>query len=117
MSIPRINFLRSIPRKGLVLLAFVVLGLLGLMLFDRDEWRSEEHQEEKVALAQVTAPVKATIEQEAKLGILREIERTTVDGKVTFAASVVVNGKEQESRIGVDGTFISRGEQERDRDD
>lgn len=116
MSIPCINLLKSIPRKSW-LLALAVVGLLGLTLFDWDEWRSEKHEEQTVALAQVPAPVKPTIEQEAKLGTLKEVEKTTVDGKTTYAASVVVNGKEQETRIGEDGKVISRGAPEGDGDD
>ena len=114
MSIPRLNLL--IPRKNWVLI-LVVLGLLGLTLFEWDDWRGEKRQEEKVELAQVPAPVKATIEQEAKAGALKEIEKTVVDGKATYTASVVVNGKEQETRIGEDGKVISRGAQEGGHDD
>ena len=60
MAIPRLNLL--IARKNWVLI-LVVLGLLGLTLFEWDYWRGEKRQEEKVALAQVPAQVKATIEQ------------------------------------------------------
>ncbi len=116
MSIPRINFLRSIRRKSW-LLALALIGLLGLTLFDWDDRRSEKHEEEKVALTKVPASVKATIEQEAKLGTLKEIEKTTVDGETIYAASVVVDGKEQETRIGEDGKVINRGAQQRDGDD
>ena|SRR3989442_15219953 len=114
MPIPRLNLL--IPRKNWVLI-LVVLGLLGLTLFEWEDWRGENRQEEKVALAQVPAPVKATIDQEAKAGALKEIERTTVDGKSTSVAGIVINGKEQESRLGEDGKVISRGARQRDDED
>ena len=40
-----------------------------------------------------------------------------MDGKTTYTASVVVNGKEQETRIGADGKVIGRGAPEGDHDD
>lgn len=98
-------------------MALAVIGLLGLTLFGWDEWRSEKHEEEKVALTQVPALVKTTIEQEARLGALKEIEKTTVDDEIIYAASVAIDGKEQETRIGEDGKVISRGAHERDGDD
>jgi len=93
------------------------LGLLNLTLFGCDEWRPEKRQEEKVALAQVPAPVKATIEQEAKGGTLKEIERTSAEGKTAYAARIAVNGNEQETVIGEDGKVIRRGAVEEDDDD
>jgi hypothetical protein len=114
VSIPRINLLRSHPRKSL-LLAIILLGLLGLMLFDWDEERSER-QEERVALTEVPAVVKATIEQIAQGGRLKEIEKTTVGGKPAFTASVLVNGKEEETSVGEDGKVISRGAVDKDDD-
>ena len=93
------------------------LGLVSLTLVGCDEWRSERGQEEKIALAQVPAPVKAAIEQEAKSGTLKEIEKKTVDGKTSYIASIVVSGKEQETLIGDDGKVISRRASEKDDDD
>jgi hypothetical protein len=109
------NLLRSHPRKSL-LLALVVLGLLALTLFDWDEWWSERH-EQKVALADVPAPVKATIEQVvAQGGTLKEIEKATVDGKTAYTASLVVNGEEQETSIDADGKVIGRSGADKDDD-
>jgi len=115
MSIPRVNLLKSTRRKSLFL-ALVLLGLLGLMLFDWDEWRSGKREEQEVALSVVPAPVKATIEQEAKLGTVGDIEKMTVGGKTVYAASFLVNGNEQETRIGEDGKVIGRGAAKRDDD-
>ena len=116
MNIPRMNLLRRVPRKSW-LLVVVVLGLLGLTLVDWDDWGVGREQEEKVALAQVPAPARAVIEQEAKAGALKEIEKTVVDGKTTYTANVVVNGKEQATRVGEDGKVIARGTEKRDDDD
>lgn len=98
-------------------LVVAATGLAVLALVGCDEWRSERGQEETVALAQVPAPVKATIEQEAKVGALKEIEKRTVDGKISYKADIVINGKEQRTVIGEDGKVISRRAGERDDDD
>jgi hypothetical protein len=68
-------------------------------------------------LADVPAPVRTTIEQEGKAGTLREIDRTTIAGKTTCAASIVVNSKEQTTRIAEDGTVIGRAAPKEDDDD
>jgi hypothetical protein len=53
-----------------------------------------------------------------KGGTLKEIEKTTVDGKTAYAASIVANGKEQMTLVGEDGKLISRwGAVEKDDDD
>lgn len=99
-------------------------SLISLALVGCDEQRSEQGQEvsvrgpeEKVTLAQVPAPVKATIEQVAKGGSLKVIKRGTVDGKTLYWADVMANGKEQGTVIGEDGTVISQGPVEEDDDD
>lgn len=115
MPIPRLNLLRPTPRMGWFL-AIVILGLLGLTMVEWDDWGFGGRHEDRVALTQVPAPVRATIEQEAKGGSLKDIERSTLDGKTAYTASVVINGKEQETRIGEDGKVIDRREGEKDDD-
>lgn len=115
MPIPRLNFLRTTPRMGWFL-AIVILGLLGLTMVEWDDWGFGSRHEDRVALAQVPPPVRATIEQEAKGGSLKDIERSTLDGKTAYTASVLIHGKEQETRIGEDGKVIDRREGEKDDD-
>jgi hypothetical protein len=97
--------------------ALAVLGLVSVTLVGCNESRSGQSQLEKVPLAAVPGPVKTTIEQEAKAGAIKEVEKTAVDGKTAYAASIVVNGKEQQTLIGDDGKVISRGAAETDDDD
>jgi hypothetical protein len=105
----------NLPKKRFLVLA--VLGFLVLTVGGCDDERSENRKGETVALTQVPAPVTAAIEQEAKEGNLKEIEKTTVDGKTAYAASIVANGKERMTRVGEDGKLISRGAVEKDDDD
>lgn len=69
---------------------------------------SEKPPEEKVAISQVPAPVKATIEQQALGGGVKEIEKQTKDGKTFYTASVSLNGNDQKLLIGEDGKFINK---------
>lgn len=98
---------------------FVVLlvGLFGLTFVDWDELRGGEPEEESVALADVPTPVRTTIEQEAKVGTLKEIDKTTTNGRTVYAAQIVVNGSEQATRIGEDGKVIDRVAVKKEEDD
>ena len=87
-----------------------LLGFLGVTFAGSDESNSEKRREERVALSQVPVPVKTTIEQEIKGGgTLKEIEKTTDEGRTAYAAHIAVNGNEQETLIGEDGKVIRRG--------
>ena len=63
--------------------------------------------EVKVAILEVPAAVKATIEKAAKGGTIKEIEKETKDGKTIFEADVVIDGKEYEVTVAEDGKLIS----------
>ncbi len=106
------------PTNIKVLFSLVaVLGILCVALAVSGAFSSERRQEERVTLSQVPAPVRATIEQEIKSGTLKEIDKTTVDGKTAYAARIAVNGNEQETVVGEDGKVIRQGAVEKDDDD
>jgi hypothetical protein len=73
--------------------------------------------EQKVAIDQVPPAVKATIEQESKGGVVKDIEKLRQDGKTVFGADIVMNGKEQETLIAEDGKVIKREAKGKDDDD
>src|SRR5713226_4580244 len=98
----------------------VVVGLsvVGLAACDDVTEKARGDQgEQKVAIDQVPPAVKATIEQESKGGVVKDIEKLSQDGKTVFGADIVRNGNERESLIAEDGTVIKRGVRKDDDDD
>jgi hypothetical protein len=99
----------DVPVAAPVILAgLFILGLTGC-----EESDEEGHTEQRVAIEQVPAAVRATLEQERKSGTLKEIEKITAEGKTVYAADMVVNGKDQETLIAEDGKIIQRGVREK----
>ena len=87
-------------------IGLVVAGIFAVVSLP--SW-AENKEEEKVAVTQVPASVKSTIEQQAKGGTLREIDKRTADGKTVYAARITANGNDREIVIGEDGKLIYRG--------
>jgi uncharacterized membrane protein YkoI len=87
-------------RVGLALLA--VLALVGC--------KSHESKDEvKVAMADVPAPVRATLEKEAAGGKVTEVEKELKNGKTVYSADVTDKaGNKWDVVVGEDGKFISK---------
>jgi uncharacterized membrane protein YkoI len=96
-----------------MLLLLVSLGAVGTLTLAA--WAGGG-QEEEVTLDQVPAAVKATILRESAGGKITEIERETKDGKVTYEAEFIIDGREVEIEISPDGQVIGR-EVETEQDD
>lgn len=73
--------------------------------------------EEDVTLEQVPAAVKATILKESAGAKITEIERETKNGKVTYEAEFLRDGKEIEIKIAPDGTLLGREIEDEDDDE
>jgi hypothetical protein len=97
----------------------VVVGLsvAGLAACDDVTERGRRDQGDKVAIHQVPPAVKATIEQESKGGVVKDIEKLSQNGKTVFGADIVMNGKRQETLIAEDGNVIKRETKRKDDDD
>ena len=101
-----------------------IAGLAALILLSlasagcKEQIAAWKEREQQIAMRDAPASVKATIEQEAQGGSVREIEKSTEGGKTVYTAKVVANGQEQETLIAEDGQVIRRQavEQEDDRD-
>ena len=94
-----------------------VVGLGAICVFTLAAWAGDEH-EEQVTLEEVPAAVKATILKESAGGKITEIERETQNGKTTYEAEFLLDGREIEIEIAPDGTLLSREvEDEGDDDD
>jgi hypothetical protein len=68
--------------------------------------------EERVALANVPAPVRATLEREAGGAAIGEIERETEGGRTVYEAEVMRDGKKREISVAADGTVVADDEEE-----
>jgi uncharacterized membrane protein YkoI len=97
------------PRNRLFRLEF--LGILAVTVAsgcaccnDRDE----KDQGTKITLADLPAPVRATLEKETSGGKVTEIEKETKGGKLVYSADAVVNGTAWDIEIAEDGTLIGK---------
>ena len=61
---------------------------------------------DKVKIDQVPAPVRATIEKEAKGGNVKEIERETKGGVKMYEVEYVRDNKKYELHVGEDGKVL-----------
>ena len=70
--------------------------------------RGHEGKEVAVAMNDLPAAVRATLERESAGGKVTEIERETKDGKTVYSADMVVNGVAWDITVAEDGTVISK---------
>jgi ABC-type Na+ efflux pump permease subunit len=91
-------------RKQLIRVAVAALVLaIGAIGVARAE---EKQKEEKVALKDVPAAVKKTIEEKAKDAKIEEIEKKTKDSKVTYEVKIEKDEKHREFYVAEDGKFL-----------
>src|SRR5262245_59451850 len=64
--------------------------------------------EQKMALDQVPAPVKATFEKEAKGGTIGDVVKETEKGKTFYEARITHNGKDMYVHVREDGKVLKR---------
>jgi hypothetical protein len=63
---------------------------------------------EKVSMEQVPAPVKATIEKEAKGAGVADVTKETKDGKMYYEAQIKQKGLDRYVQISPDGKVLKR---------
>jgi hypothetical protein len=61
-----------------------------------------------VALDQLPAPVRATVERETKGGQIKDIERDLEGGKTIYEVEFMLGGQEYELDISADGQLLER---------
>jgi uncharacterized membrane protein YkoI len=89
------------------LLAAFVFGLAGCASMGGP---SEEAAAETVALTDIPAPARATIEKNTAGGTIRSIEKEESDGKVIYDVEATVGDKKVEYDVAEDGTVLSSEE-------
>ena len=67
-----------------------------------------EGKETPVALKDVPAAVRATLEKEAAGGKITEVEKEMKDGKTIYSADIESGGKAWDVAVGEDGRLISK---------
>ncbi len=67
-----------------------------------------EGKETPVALKDVPAAVRATLEKEAAGGKITEVEKEVKDGKTIYSADIESGGKAWDVAVGEDGKLLSK---------
>ena len=62
-----------------------------------------------VAMSEVPAAPRATIEREATGGWVEKVEKETRDGQTYYEADIVVNGKKREVKVDETGRMMTDG--------
>ena len=79
--------------------------------------KTEEGKETPVALKDVPAAVRATLDKEAAGGKVTEVEKEVKDGKTVYSADIEVGGKAWDVVVGEDGRLISKEQEKAGKDD
>jgi uncharacterized membrane protein YkoI len=69
---------------------------------------SENDNETPVAMSDVPAAVRATLERESAGGKVTEVEKETKDGKTVYSADLMVNGVAWDITVAENGVVLSR---------
>jgi hypothetical protein len=82
---------------------------------------NHEGKEVTVAMSDVPAAVRATLERESAGGKVTEVEREMKNGRTVYSADMIVNGVAWDITVAEDGTVISKekendNEKEKDND-
>lgn len=83
---------------------FVAL-CVGLAGCERNSMEKDSAQ--VVAIYEVPAAVKATIDQQSHGGSVSTIKKWSKNGKTLYSASISLNGQERELTIGEDGKLVA----------
>jgi hypothetical protein len=73
-----------------------------------------EDKEVPVAMNDVPAAVRATLERESAGGKVTEVEKEVKKGKTVYSADLVVNGVAWDITVAEDGTVISKEKEKAD---
>jgi uncharacterized membrane protein YkoI len=89
-------------------LATLVLGLAVLSFVAFPAPVLAAGQGEKITMDQVPAPVKTTLEKEAKGGTIGDITKETEKGKTFYEAQIVKGGKDRFVHVSDTGKVLKR---------
>jgi len=92
---------------------WAIAGMLGLALVGCNAMKKADEEKEegnavKVAIEQVPAAVRATLQQEAPGVAITTVDKEEEDGKVTYEADAMIGGQNYEIKVAPDGKLISK---------
>jgi hypothetical protein len=91
-----------------LMLRLTVLGLIGLTISLTTPGCASGEKETPVAMADLPAAVKATLDRETVGGEVREAEKELKNGKMIYSFDAKIAGKCYDIDIAEDGTLISK---------
>ncbi len=91
---------------GAVAMALTIMSASSVRA--KDEEKSKEESEVKMALKDVPAAVQATLVREAAGQSIKAVDKETKDGKTIYEVDVVIDGTNYEIVVGSDGRLISK---------
>ena len=77
-------------------------------------WTSASANGDEIKLSECPAAVQKTFEREANGAKIDEVEKEIEDGKTTYEAHVIIDGKEYEITVAEDGTLLEKALEEDD---
>jgi uncharacterized membrane protein YkoI len=82
----------------------------GQALANEGEKGEAAHEHQTVTMADLPAPVQATLKRESKGGTVQELRKETrKDGATIYEAEIVKNGKGRDIEVSADGNVLERG--------
>ncbi|HUK82577.1 MAG TPA: PepSY domain-containing protein [Verrucomicrobiae bacterium] len=88
---------------------FVAAGLIVLVAACASEKTGREQKEDtadRVSLAKLTAPARATVEKLTAGGTIEKIDKEMEKGKTVYDVEATINGKHMEYTVGTDGALV-----------
>jgi len=91
---------------GVVVTALALSPVIGGAAYADDA--KKKTSEQTVSMEQLPAPVKATLEKEAKGGTIGQVTQDTAKGKTFYEAEITKDGKQRFVHVSPDGKVIKR---------
>jgi hypothetical protein len=112
------TFHRRIPMKPTLLAAILAASLSGIAVTTalaadapaaaKSQPAKDEGVEVKIKFAECPKAVQDTLTKESGGAAITTVDKETEDGKTTYEADAVINGKNYELKVAEDGTLISK---------
>src|SRR3954471_12198701 len=96
------------PMNRTPLLAASLIAAVAVLSGCASRGAGQEGKETPVAMNDVPAAVRATLEREAAGGRVTEVEKEMKGGRTVYSADLTINGKGWDITVAEDGTVVSK---------